>query len=418
MSAQKKKLVKKHMKDELVEDSYVLDQTVQEVMPDKKKSKKVKTSNKEKSSEPSELSETSELSEPNPSYIEDKPSEPLLVKKSKKEKSVKKELKVVDPKKACVKELLSIPHSKVKNIISNTILNYDIMAVLNEIKGPPETLSDYTKKYIDDLNKNNSLSQQKTYERKKYSSLSVEQKQQYKELKSKGFTDLKTLNTDFDKEFYTEFKPIVLDLSDAPILVKAINKNKYRFSNNTKVYLTSFIDLLVKQLIKDTLLNTQKTGKKNVQVESVKHSYELGKIAESSKTNKLYKLSDEEISTFVLENIDTEKLFQFKTSITDICKETKSALSIEYPEQSDYFNGVVISKQFKNYCSTVICELLVLISKMIRVEVESRNIKTINENIVNTVLQQLFIVYDINFSKTLTYLTDTSTKYMILKQKE
>ena len=75
------------------------------------------------------------------------------------------------------------------------------------------------------------------------------------------------------------------------------------------------------------------------------------------------------------------------------------------------YNHTSISKQFKNYCSTIICEVLTIIGKMIKVEIESRSVKTVNDSVIKTILEQLHIANSIEFGETSEFINKISKKY-------
>ena len=56
------------------------------------------------------------------------------------------------------------------------------------------------------------------------------------------------------------------------------------------------------------------------------------------------------------------------------------------------YNYTSVSKIFKNFCSTLVCEFLIRIGKMLKKEIETRGIKTVNDTVIQTVISHYHIV--------------------------
>ena len=74
-------------------------------------------------------------------------------------------------------------------------------------------------------------------------------------------------------------------------------------------------------------------------------------------------------------------------------------------------NITSVSKLFKNFCSTLVAEFIMKIGLLLEKEIETRRIKTINANIVKTVVSHYHIICNAPELKTNDFVNKTSKKY-------
>jgi len=363
------------------------------------------------------------------------------IEKRKEKKVADKNRKVNNKPLTSEKTGINVSPAKVKNIISNYVLNDDIYKAINELKYMQRNskniteMSDETKLLVSNLNEEIIKVKRKQYERSKYESFSAEEKKRYLEEKNKfksGLTkydkcvfndtfsyDIKEFNLTFDNKYYDEFSYDLSYANDYDQLIKAITKSKYRFSNNSRLYLSSFIELLIRQIAYNSIYTCIKNDRKIIQVEHnltknddlVNGEYSLFNLVRNLKVSKDYESGGELGGSLILENLTKEKQHQFKYYISETCREIKHLLAEKYPDSDNVYNHTSISKNFKNYGSSIVCEVIIIIGKMIRFEIESRSVKTVNDGVIKTVLAQLHLSNSIDFKGTSDFINSISKKY-------
>ena len=75
------------------------------------------------------------------------------------------------------------------------------------------------------------------------------------------------------------------------------------------------------------------------------------------------------------------------------------------------YNYTSVSKIFKNFCSTLICEFLMRIGNMLAKEIETRGIKTVNDTIIGTVISHYHTVCGVDETATIDFIRTVTTKY-------
>lgn len=438
---QKHKRVKKdsEKKTDLVQDNLLNSDLIESVNPDE-----IINVDQEKDLDSEVISNS----------VNDMDSSVDLVKPSKKKvnKSTHKKNRKVNNKPLTSDKIgINVSPAKVKNIISNYVLNNDIYKAINELKhlernGKPITdMSDETKLLVSSLNNELIKSKKKQYERSKYESFTVEEKNRYLKEKHKfkaGLTKYdkcifnenvsfngNEFNLLFDPKYYDDFSCDLSYTSNYTQLIKACAKSKYRFSNNSRLYLSSFIELLIRQIAYNSIYTCIKNDRKIIQVEHnltkntdlCDSDYSLFNLVKNLRVSNDYVSDDDSSEVIVLENLTSEKQQQFKYYISETCREIKQSLSVKYPEKDSVYNHTSISKNFKNYGSSIVCEVLIIIGKMIRVEIESRSVKTVNDGVIKTVLEQLHLANNIDFKITSEFINSISkkyTEYIVTKKNE
>ena len=68
---------------------------------------------------------------------------------------------------------------------------------------------------------------------------------------------------------------------------------------------------------------------------------------------------------------------------------------------NEVYNYTSVSKVFKNFCSTLVCEFLMRIGAMLKKEIETRGIKTVNDTVISTVISHYHIVSGVGCIETI-----------------
>jgi hypothetical protein len=271
--------------------------------------------------------------------------------------------------------------------------------------------------------------------------------------------DVCKFNVGFDPLFYSNYT----EVSNSNFVPKnegdnewkdaidKINKLKIRFSSTSRVLLSSFVELLINQVAHNSIFNCVSEGKKILQishaintqlpgfkerfplyslienlsvyknaVKSVENDVKLKHIKLSKKNTLSTETTDLSIeadsqSDNSNDDLCVDKKYQFKYYISEICRSVRMRLINENKDsnETDTLNNTYtsISKTFKKFCSSLIFEFLVKLGDMLTVEVDARCIKTVNNSIVYTVIQQYHIAVNVPFDESLKFMKSSSAKY-------
>lgn len=407
---------------------------------------------------------------------------------------------------------INISPAKVKNIVSNHVLNKDAHHALTELKNarartivkvvdgvevkeefagtPISQLSDATQTYIKFAYDEYESSQRDEYAKAKVSGMSVVDKKRYQEARSKAKSEfdsksgeqflsdgsefnLTEFNRKYDVNFYAEYDRLkeVADKADKADLWKKamdkVTKLKNRFSTNSRVFLSAFVEYLIKQLALNGTVCCIAEKKKIIQLSHILNTTHEGfeerfplyplivnldtfkqaqkylsdssafeppedtkdaesdsagaeeasdsKDGEPEEKSKKKKKHEKNTDIFTLDGISLDKQYQFRYYISESCRETRMDLAKtardEDGELMEVYNYTSVSKLFKNFCSTLVCEFLVRIGKMLEKEIETRGIKTVNDTIIGAVISHYHIVCGVDEAKTLDFIRTVTTKY-------
>ena len=366
----------------------------------------------------------------------DKSGTPKKTSKTKKDTILNVVKPVVEKKESNV---LSISPNKIKNIISNNILNKEIFKALLEIKDATpksiikktdagETKEEYaglplsgvsadTKKVIKAAELNYISMSCDSFVREKLSKLTSQEKETYKNAKKTyksglpdgAVFDLEKFNKHYDTKFYAEFDKTKVLQSDNEwkSATERISKLKNRFSNTSRIILSMLCEHLMSQIVKNAIDSCVDEKKKSVQIS---HLY-TAKLSDTPlmrllsnldiyRTNKSY----DETSKFAVTGLQENQQFQFKFVVNELFMKFVTMSEDGKPTLS-------ISKQFKNYCSALLCDFIMRIGVMLLTEIEYLDVKTVNDCTVNTVINQYYNVCNVDFTSTDTYLTEFHEKY-------
>jgi len=426
--------------------------------------------------------------EPEPEKVK-KSKEPEKVKKS---KVVPKTVRKINKKPVLAKTTgLNISPAKVKNIVSNHVLNKDAHSALTELKmsrprdvktitkkdkdgkettvelpaskgTPVNKLSESTQTYVAFATKEFERSQKDDYAKCVVNKMVATKKTEYNTAKSKAKDafdvcnphkflsdkgsqfDLHAFNIKFDPKFYNDLPSSLSgDINEErKRAINVVTKLKNRFSTNSRVFISAFVEYLIKQMalngtvccIADKkkiiqlshILDTTKDGFEErfplypliVNLETFKQAkkylanpVEYIKALSGDESDNAEKVTD----LFTLDCVSIEKQYQFKYYIAESCRETIMDLvnkeTDKNGEPTDIYNSTSVSKIFKNFCSTLVCEFLMRIGTMLKKEIETRGIKTVNDTIINAVISHYHTVCGVEEGPTIDFIREVTTKY-------
>jgi hypothetical protein len=352
---------------------------------------------------------------------------------------------------------LNFSLAKVKNIISNNSINREIVDVINDMNthrvrnldsftfsldSLPENTRQYLQRTYDEYVHNEKLEFSKNvisswdktkrkeyFKNRKLASQVHDEQQKKSNLFNFQEFDSVSFNESLDKNFY-----------DGCVLVNTnelkneelynfyndlINKNKIRFNSESKLYITAFVEHLVKQLVENGTRNCVLKNKKIIQLEhaldmssdnfpllsvvSELHSYKLAMrflqnknddVVDESVEGGLRKRTWNDVLNEMQETLQLSNKQHFKYYVSELCRSVRTELSrtdssVSSSDES-VFNQTSVSKVFKLFCSNLIIEFLDLLGKMLKVEVLTRNIKTVNYTTITTVINLLHIMNNLS----------------------
>jgi hypothetical protein len=388
---------------------------------------------------------------------------------------------------------INISPAKVKNIVSNYVLNKDAYSALTELKNarrrvitkvvdgkevsenfdgiPVANLSSETLDYITFAHEQYETSQREDYAKSKISAMPESVRKDYNAAKhiardeyEKKSTSKYLDNSDstfnceqFNLTRYPDFydtyntetaTAVAADTSDEwKRAIDKVTKLKNRFSTNSRVFLSAFVEYIIKQLAMNGtvccvadkkkiiqlshILDTTKEGFEErfplypliVNLDTFKQAHEYlknpppAKVTTSdtddeksdthTKSNKVEKDND----VFHIDGVSLETQYQFRYYIAESCRETRMDLASESGDETSVYNYTSVSKIFKNFCSTLICEFLMRIGTMLSKEIETRGIKTVNDTIIGTVISHYHTVCGVDETNTINFIREVTTKY-------
>lgn len=359
---------------------------------------------------------------------------------------------------------INISPAKVKNIVSNFILNKDMHAAYTEIKNaepkkitkvvdgktveeefkgtPLSALSKSTLDYVEYANKIHDSNKRCIYAKNKVLKLPPDQRKLYNDKKnaaksSKDTFDLDKFNISFDANFYSDYDNAAKsdkkteEKTEWRLALDNISKLKSRFSTNSRVILSALTECLIKQLVLNGTFSCVADNKKIIQLSHVLDTSKDGFnerfplypfITNLKSFKKASSYINSQVNTedksstidFSIEGLPIESQYQFKYYIGEICRDVRMQLcnSLESDEESkSKYNFTSVSKDLKNFCSTIACEFLMKIGVMLKKEIDTRQIKTVNDIIINTVISHYHIVCDVDETQTYKFINDVINKF-------
>jgi hypothetical protein len=390
---------------------------------------------------------------------------------------------------------INISPAKVKNIVSNYVLNKDACEALDEIKKarphtvkkvvdgkdvtenvagvPVSSLSQKTVDYVAFANNEYESIRRAEYAKRKISAMPEAARKAYTTAKNaaqddhiKNHTkqylniDRSTFNVDlfnsqYIPSFYDEYTKSKAASESADKndewkrAIDKVTKLKNRFSTNSRVLLSAFIECIIKQLalngtvccVADQkkiiqlphILDTSKEGFEKrfplypliVNLDTFKkaHAYINNPPSENvvSKDSDVHDKNDKNVKVekntdiFTLDGISLDTQYQFRYYIAESCREIRMELAKNEVDADGnpmhVYNYTSVSKIFKNFCSTLVCEFLMRIGKMLGKEIETRGIKTVNDTIIGTVISHYHTVCGVDESNTLDFIRAVTARY-------
>lgn len=416
------------------------------------------------------------------------PIEP--VEKTKKVAAVKKDvIKALDvedvpkvektPKKINVKPTLAdtqglnLSVAKVKNIISNLCINKETFSSLRKMRDHRvfadvvvegvtaksttdftftlDGLSAETTQYLDSCATGITESRGLLHSRKITKGMTAEETAKYTEAKRVAMAsyqkdqrndhlfkefefDLTAFNISYDAAFYStmenaeaEWKSLKNDALYT-FCVNLVNKSKVRFNSESKIFITAFVEYIVKQLVINGTKHCIDDKKKIIQLfhalDKTSPEFTMFPFIASSKTYKKYlsdnavvDVDDVDAETDVDEEpevetdeeiVDTDRKLQFRYYVAELCRNVRMELSAadESETISSKFNQTSVSKSFKSLCSNLIIELLQQFGNVLSVEVQTRSVKTVNYSILNALIQNAHIFHNIDSKATVDFIQE------------
>lgn len=365
---------------------------------------------------------------------------------------------------------LNLSVAKVKNIISNYCINKEINMALNDInvhtsfddENQPtafslDSLSEDTLSLVDKCY-SNSMDAGANYAQNKINALTKDKRDKYNELKQEAIAsfqktqkgtslfsqdkfDMFAFNKSYDKDFYKDSKSDVSGewkrkLKNKELhsyCVNLLTKSKVRFNSESKVFITAFVECIVRQLIVNGTVNCIDDKKKIIRLDhaldNISPSFTLFPFIASTDSYKKYILdrTDEasEESDAMSDHSDddqdqdmkafdaSKRRLQFKYYVAELCRDVRMDLSKQ--DDGDYmvssYNQTSVSKLFNQFCSNAITDLLQIFGKMLKVEVVTRDVKTVNYSIISSLVLNSHILYNIDSLDTIKFIQDKYTKH-------
>jgi hypothetical protein len=390
------------------------------------------------------------------------------VVKEKKDKVVKeKKDKVVKEKKVINPNELILPESRVKNILFQKILYSDILGAVEEISKQDPLCVDklehkgFVSRMIDE-HKSDCFDLFLKLKVGKKGSNGKEDSHLYavytESMEIAKMDDSDTFDLDlFNAQFASDFKYIDMDKET---LIAFILKKKTRFNGKAKHTITAFLEAVLRQVSENCVKNTIASGRSQIKLENVlsggfelyplieslpsvrklnayvnnKKELQTSELLEQSILDRLKPMKADYIKCLELAvktdpsvkpildslqeekqpvkhtkdiketlfekyhecNATDEKKYQFEGYVDKMCKSTLCQLD----------SNVKLSKSeaFKYFCTQLIFDMLFKLGHMINLEVCSRKIKTINETIAMSVIQQMHAAHGLSDKNTLDFI--------------
>jgi hypothetical protein len=371
---------------------------------------------------------------------------------------------------------LNLSVAKVKNIISNLCINKETFMSLKEMKehrvmtGAATTtksaeeftftlsgLSPETLTYLDACTLSINESKGLLYSRKVTRDMSKEDAAKYNEAKriaTASFQDsqknghlfqqfefnLTAFNISYDADFYKgmeDFESGWKSLMDVELYthcVNVVNKNKVRFNSESKIFITSYVEYIVKQLVINGTKNCIDDKKKIIQLshalsnpmaEFTMFPFISGSMVYKNYMNKTQGSEDSvesEADAEVETDIDPETIgiddssdrkLQFRYYIAELCRNVRMELSAadDVADIESKFNQTSVSRNFKQFCSNMVIELLGMFGSILKVEVQSRQVKTVNYNIIGALVQNTHIIHGLDYAPTVNFIQEKYNIY-------
>lgn len=400
-----------------------------------------------------------------------------------KKETVDEEKKTVEkiPKKINVKLTLAdicglnLSVAKIKNIISNLCINKDTFTSLKEMKdhrvmNTESTnvedftftlagLSQDTLKYLDTCAFSINESKGLLHSRKVTRDMNKDETIKYNDAKRTAMNAFQTVqknghlfqqfefnltefNVKYNPNFYKKMEDTDVNwknLTNQALYshcVNVVNKNKVRFNSESKIFITSFVEYIVKQLVisgtKNCIADKKKIIQLNHALDNPATEFTMFPFISSSVAYKKYMSeinagkehveseaeveseNDIDPETIDMDESDlSDRKLQFRYYVAELCRNVRmelSAMDNVVAIESKY-NQTSVSRLFKQFCSNVVIELLQMFGNVLKVEVASRQVKTVNYSIIGALVQNAHIIHGLNYTPTITFIQEKYNIY-------
>jgi len=200
-----------------------------------------------------------------------------------------------------------------------------------------------------------------------------------------------------------------------------INKLCTRLSGNTRNIIACFLDQVVEQYAENGIRNCLQNSRHIVRL---RHAVEN----ESSDTNMYqpfvstlpsYKTAmrwvasqDEKSSDKPLVYEHTTANFNFEGYVGEICRSVKMRLASQASQEDrSRYLETSVSKEFKQFFSLVIYDSIMRIGSALRLTVLRQGVKTISNTMVYYILEQLHVMFGMNYEQTQTRMKERLDKF-------
>lgn len=202
----------------------------------------------------------------------------------------------------------------------------------------------------------------------------------------KLIASLKGKKDSASKKRLKELKPFPQRTGSVEEKTELVSKLRYRFSNDSSVALTSILDYVVQDLATMAIVNARSVYKSIIKVEHV-----MMKNLEDSKVSPLLRNLAVLTAVGETEENETEEVEEsgsnFDFYVHEICKQVRADLI----KQDENYKSIRISKEFRQFGSSVLIEIIERLSPLIQLYVENTNIKTINDEVIKFIIKFLYM---------------------------
>jgi hypothetical protein len=370
---------------------------------------------------------------------------------------------------------LNISVARVKNIVDTFILNkaeYDASREVRDAHHPPSkdaegkvvkdaegkvvslasvpiaSLSSETQALIQKAKRFHDRAQKEEWEKTALSKMSADAKEKYQAARraakdafedsmrcipefERGAFDLETFNVSHNKNFYKGFVEVKSEEDEWSVALSQLSKLRVRFSSNSKILLSAFIELILRQLATNGTLNCVKRKKKIIKLShALDHTddpqFSLYSVITNTKTYKKYLATKPKESESEDEKDDAEDAApepdenaegpdsrpNFRFYVSEICRDARMRLASGDDAADNVYNLTNVSRDFKDFCNDLIFEVVGTLGRMILTEINTRGVKTLNDVIMKTVIEHLHSAYSIDFRPSLQFIEQATTKYI------
>lgn len=334
---------------------------------------------------------------------------------------------------------LSIP--KVKAIISDLCINKEVTSALKDIRSNRvydetknennkrvytlsySSLSEETREFLEECHLNMLETQRLDFSKQKIREMTEEKRASYLEARKQAMAefqeeqmsghlfqehdfDLTAFNLRWEANFYKSMETVNWkSLKDEELYKYCSNlmsKVKVRFNSEAKVFITLFIENIVKQLVTNGTVNAALENKKIIKIEHALNTKSPGFtenfalfpfIANLTSYKKHLVAKPAEDAT---EEENTDKKVQFKHYVNELCRTVRMELTRSDNSVAEHsasiYNHISVSKEFKDFCSEIIIDLIMMFGEVLKAEIATRKVKTINYTVIKTLINVTHIL--------------------------